>query len=1045
MNAVFLFDVRLSFKSPATYASAALLLLAGVFAGYNFNLYAGEGVGPNAPYSIGFIMAILSLSVIFIATVCATVLLFREWDSRFDTILFSTPVSKERFAYGRFLTLYALTALGFLWMTIGFAAGQYLRSGITVSLHYYGYAYVLFGAINSLFVCSVLFFLAWQTKSKLATALGGLFLYVLYMVALLFSGAPFMAQASPQSLTAQQISALTDPFGLSGYFYMSRDFTVLQRQTMLVPLSGYLLVNRLGTMALSFLLMAFSYRRFSYALRQPETNAIATTKTGAAMAADYTPVATAGNLRARACAVWSFTRMDIRQTLKSIPFAASVVLLLFYMGMELFAAIENGIRLPQQYASSGLMAGTILKSFHQTGVLLLIYFIHELYWKSSMVRFAPLEKTTIHSAARLWGHWCSCLLLLSGYTAVLISQAIVFQLAYGYPHVDWAAYGGILLFNTCPLLLLAGMLLLLNHWARHHYVALGLCIITALVTTGPVSRYVLTTPLLRFFTGYSGTYSDFNGYGGYPLFFAQRLLFGACVVGILWLVQDLLKGRRRGWVMVLLATGAFAAASFMKAYQPKDEAAQHAAAARYEQRYRHYQSIAQPAITAITTYIQLYPAEQRYGITGHYVIKNKTSVPIKKILINFDEDVSLIKADYVSWTDSIRIRSTVSELALRQPLSPGDSAVLHFELSCQQSAVNGYAPFNAIIGNGSFMRISRYYPQIGYQAERELTDTLQRHQYKLGAATAVPKPEDTVQASQDFLTLDMVISTDTSQTAIGTGELTAQWREGDRNYFRYQPRVPVPFRFAVSSARYRMQQVQHNGIRIIVYYHPQHAENVAMLITGVRQTLDYCLQNFGPYPFRSITFAEASSFTRGFAGTAYPGTIFMTENMVFHTNIGADKQQDAVLELTAHELSHQWWGNSQIDPAYREGAIMLTETLAMYTEMMLYKKKYGKEKMQERLKIHQQMYEAEKGLTVNQPLYKVSGQNTHIAYSKGAIVMVALSELIGEDKVNLALKHFLQQHRYPFPKPVSTDVIQAFLSVSDVKYHAQILKMFMEI
>ncbi|QJB41579.1 aminopeptidase [Chitinophaga oryzae] len=1044
MNAVFLFDVRQSFKSGLSCAGAALLLLTGVFAGYNFHLYAGEGVGPNAPYSIGFILGILSLSVIFIATVCASTLLFREWDNRFDALLFSTPLSKGRYISGRLLALYAVTAAGFLWMTIGFAAGQHLRTGATVSYYYYGYAYIIFGAINSLFVCSVLFFLAWQTKNKLMMALGGLLLYVLYMVTLLFSDAPFMAQASPQPLSAQQLSALTDPFGLSAYFYRSRDFMVIQRKTLLVPLSGYFLVNRLGTVALSLLLITIGYKRFSYTLRQTPKASIAPPADKLSTAV-YTPAITGNDLRTRAHAVWSFTLMDIRQTLKSIPFAASVLLLLFYMGMELYGTIESGIRLPQQYASSGLLAGAILKNFHLAGVLLLVYFVHELYWKSSMVRLTALENTTIHRAAKLWGHWCSCLLLLSGYTGILILQAILFQVAYGYPHIDLAAYGGIILFNTCPLLLLAAMLLLFHQWARHHYVASGLCMLTALITASPLSRYVLTTPLLRFFTGHSGPYSDFTGYGSYTFFFTQRLLFGTGVVALLWLIKDKPKGKRWGLYIMLPGIGAFSAIHLMTAYHPRDDRAQHAAAARYEKQYRHYRSVPQPVVTAVTTNIQLYPAQQRYTIAGRYVIKNKSGVPVDKVLLNFDETLDIVQADYISARDSIRILPHVSELTLKHPLAPDDSATIHFELSYHWSAVNGHQSFNAIIGNGSFMRISRYYPQIGYQADRELTDTLLRQQYALGAATAVPKLEDTVRAPQDFVRLDMVISTDSAQTAIGTGELTSQWRAGDRNYFRYQPGVPVPFRFAVSSAGYRIQRERHNGVEIRVCYHPRHAENVVRLISDARQALDYCRQNFGPYPFRSITFAEISSFTRGFAGTAYPGVIFMAEDMVFRANIGADGQQDAVHEITAHELSHQWWGNSQIDPDYREGAVLLTETLAMYTEMMLYKKKYGKQKMQERLKIHQQIYEAEKGLTVNQPLYKVSGQNTHIAYSKGAMVMVALTDLIGEDKVNLALQHFLQQHHYPLPKPVSTDLIQAFLAVSEARHHAQIKKMFMEI
>ena len=45
--------------------------------------------------------------------------------------------------------------------------------------------------------------------------------------------------------------------------------------------------------------------------------------------------------------------------------------------------------------------------------------------------------------------------------------------------------------------------------------------------------------------------------------------------------------------------------------------------------------------------------------------------------------------------------------------------------------------------------------------------------------------------------------------------------------------------------------------------------------------MDYCEANFGSYPFKTIRFAEISSFTKGFAATAYPATIYMVEDMIF--------------------------------------------------------------------------------------------------------------------------------------------------------------------
>lgn len=209
--------------------------------------------------------------------------------------------------------------------------------------------------------------------------------------------------------------------------------------------------------------------------------------------------------------------------------------------------------------------------------------------------------------------------------------------------------------------------------------------------------------------------------------------------------------------------------------------------------------------------------------------------------------------------------------------------------------------------------------------------------------------------------------------------------------------------------------------------------------------MDYCEDNFGACPFNTIRFAEVSGFTRGFAATAYPATIFMTEDMIFHSNLQGDKQQDVINELAGHELSHLWWGNSQIDPDERDGAAMLTETFAMYTELMLVKKMYGKATVLEKIKMHEDIYNSEKGFTDEQPLYKVKSENAHISYSKGAVVMYRLSELIGEANVNMALRKFLANNKYPHPKPTTMDFMKELFDVAPEKYHKTIEAMFMSI
>ncbi|OPC05932.1 aminopeptidase [Elizabethkingia meningoseptica] len=1040
MNALFLFEARRISRHWLSYAIVIVLIIIGIFTGSQFNMKVGDGIYLNSPYTIGFVTGLLSLAIIFFAIIYAGQQLFRDFDSGFHTLLFSFLFSERAYLTARFSAYFTQSFISFTLLILGFVVGQSMRSGSEMqnffNAWYYIYPLLIFGFLNCLLVCSVLFFISFTTRKKLLVVIGGLLLYVLYMVVLIFSNSPFMAGSLPQSPEAQQISAILDPFGISSYFFEAKDLNVLQKNNQTVPFSGILLLNRILYIALSVLLLFSTFRLFSFSglsgKRNKKKNNIIFIPLKANTQEYKTAKLNFGNSAGFASA-FSFAKTDLIYLFKSITIPAVSILLLFNTGMEMYAEIEKGIRLPQKYASSGLMAVTISENFHLLGLLIVAYFINDLYWRSQLSGFLLIEKSTYFSRNKLSGHLISSSILLFFFTGTQIAEGLIFQAVYHYFHINWYAYWGTVLFNTFPLILFSGFILLINDNIKNRFIALGISVISILLLAGPFSKKIIAFPLFRVFADYKGTYSDFNAYGVYTSSFAERLLFGLAFIYFLWVLNRFIKIGKRNIkalipAMILLIAGIFSGSLFMQGYTPKNEDEILVKAADYEKRFKKYENLPQPDITNVKTEIHLFPSENAYKINGEYHLVNQTNQMIDRILVNFNPDLKIESAILRTAHENIKIDHDVTEIRLKTPLAPDATATLDFQLAYQWFAVNGHQSFNAIIENGSFMRISRYYPGIGYQKEREIEDENIRKQYQLGKLPSLKNPEDPAVTHKDFINLDMTISTERDQTATGTGDMTNHWTKNNRNYFRYQVNT-IPFRFAVSSARYQQKSTIYKGILINILYHKTHAENVDHLIRNAKITLDYCIQNFGKYPFKSISFAEISSFTKGFAATAYPSVIFMPEDMVFHANIHADKKQDVINELAGHELSHLWWGNSQINPDDRKGAPMLTETLAMYTEMMLYKKMHGKAKMMERIKMHQQIYDSEKGLSEYQPLYKVTSENIHISYSKGAVAMVKLSELIGEDKVNAALKNFLNHQQYP-KKPTTINLLTELYKIS---------------
>lgn len=1055
MNFVFLFDIKRFIKRWTTWALLALIVALGVLIGKDAHFTMGEDVYQNSSYQISFITALFSLSAILFSTIFAAQQVNKELDNNFHEIFFSTPIRKNQFVAGRFASLLTFSFFSTLIFTLSFLYGH-LSAATSLqkenaSLLYYVQPVLLFTFVNTLFITAVLSFAGWISKNKLTIYVSGLLLYMLYTVTLIYSGSPLMAGALPQSEQARLISAIVDPFGMSAYFYQTSTWTVEQRNTGMISLNGLFALNRMIVLLISFLLLYVSIRKFSFSKKQLKLRSKSKENSNENnLGLGYKHTATQHHAPAHLKALLSFSKIHLTYIVKSIPFVLALLYVLFGVGMEIHAAIEKGIRIPQHYASSGLMTATIIQHFYELGLFIVLYYAFDIFWRSNNTRFNLIENSTANTSTGFFAKWISLIAVTLLFTAALIFEGIVFQLLYNYPAIEWKVYGNLFLFVTLPLILMSGFLLLIKKIINRKYAGLGVAILFVFIMATSIGKNFITHPLAKIFYGIRVSYSDMNGFGLYGSAFATGMFYGFCCLIILLTIYYLVKKTNRRWYVWMILIAAISACSYsgiklVDGYKPKNETVSLLAQANYETLYRNYSTRPQPTVTNIMTTVDLFPEENAYHIKGTYILENKTKSNIDSILVNFANDFNIDSAALHIGDEIIIVKDQYQLLVLQKALRPGQKATFHFNISYEWKAVNGHNPFNAVVENGSFMRISRYYPHFGYVLENEIEEEATRKKYKLGAKSSVTSFDAPKTAGNDFITLDMTISTSGNQTALGVGELTKSWKRQNRNYFQYKTDDPIPFRFAVSSAQYAVKKENYKGKSFEIYYHPTHAENVDHLLKNARITMDYCETNFGHYPFKTIRFAEVSGFTRGFAATAYPATIYMTEDMIFHSNIKADKQQDVINELAGHELSHMWWGNTQINPDDRDGSAMLTETMAMYTEMMLLKKMYGKEKMLDRIKMNLDIYTNSKGFSIEQPLYKVQPGETHISYSKGVVVMYLLSELIGEQKLNEVLRNFIEKHKYPNPKPVSTDFLDELYRLTNASLHSKIDTLFKKI
>jgi aminopeptidase N len=213
------------------------------------------------------------------------------------------------------------------------------------------------------------------------------------------------------------------------------------------------------------------------------------------------------------------------------------------------------------------------------------------------------------------------------------------------------------------------------------------------------------------------------------------------------------------------------------------------------------------------------------------------------------------------------------------------------------------------------------------------------------------------------------------------------------------------------------------------------------MIDGVKKSLSYFTANFSPYQHKQVRILEFPRYER-FA-QAFPNTIPFSESIGFIADLRQKDALDYVFYVTAHEVAHQWWAH-QVIGGNVQGSTVLTETMAQYSALMVMEKEYGKAHMKRFLRYELDRYLRARGneAIAEMPLVLVENQG-YIHYRKGSLVMYALRDYIGEERVNRALAKFLDDHAFSGPPyTTATELVKYFRAEAPPEYQEVITDLF---
>jgi aminopeptidase N len=175
----------------------------------------------------------------------------------------------------------------------------------------------------------------------------------------------------------------------------------------------------------------------------------------------------------------------------------------------------------------------------------------------------------------------------------------------------------------------------------------------------------------------------------------------------------------------------------------------------------------------------------------------------------------------------------------------------------------------------------------------------------------------------DKASYDVTITAPTGLAAVSNGVLASTRVNGPLTSWRWVETSPMASYLAiVAIGKYRVSMTKHNGLPVVLAVADALPRTVDSELANTPTILDFLATQFGPYPFNSV------------GGVVYTQRhLDALENQTRPSYPGSDfDTADDANDLMAHELAHQWFGDSVTVGDWSD--IWLNEGFATYAEWL---------------------------------------------------------------------------------------------------------------
>ncbi len=1058
---IFVFEIKYRIKRPATWAYFGILFLFAFINGIYGDGPASEKVYVNSSYAIGQFLLVMSIFEMLMASAVMGVPVYRDIEYQTKDYFFTYPINEKSYLMGRFMgsfVILVLISFGYHFGTLlggplGIVTGEIEPERFGPVIPYYYIYNTLVLSLPNLFLTGTIFFsLVALTRKIVATYVASVLLFVGYLLTI----------ALTQDLDNKTLVDILDPFALTTYGNATKYWTPAEQNVMLIPLEGNFLWNRILWIGFSLALFAFTYFKFSFrSMLEVSSGKVmkdeAVEKKGRSLA-DLPIITKLYSPSIFINKMFRLSWLEFKNVIKDFYFIAILlagVLFLFLDGW-FGSPIYGTPSLPVTYYMLEV------KDFNYIifVFIIIIFYTGEVVHRDKSVNYSNISDALPIPNWVMYGSKFISLLLIS---LVLVNLVLVCgvsnQVLRGYFNFEFGMYFTDLYLIELPeyieLVMLAFIVhILVNNKFLGHVVSIGIWVALFGIRNFAELDYNL------FFYSYIPNYviSDMNGFGHFlksiSWFNAYWLSLGIVflIIGNLFWNRGAESSFKSRWklakerlnvksaaglslfTIVWLGCGAFIYynVSVLNVYRTSKEGKQ--ISADFEKSYKKYEFNAQPKVTDVKVNVDIFPSERYTKASGIFTIVNKTSKPIDSLILNISSAISKTTIEKLT-IDGKELKMILEDKVNRfymyqmpTTMHPRDTMTLEITMDARYKGFPNSGVGREIVYNGTFFDLS-VFPSFGYPGD-PMTSDKDRKKYGLPKKEyAAPPQTDPFGLSNllfnddaDYVTFEAVVSTEPDQIAVAPGYIQKEWEENGRKYFHYKMDGQMDLFYNLSSARYgvfrdKWKSPEGEEVNIEIFHHPTHTYNLDRYVKSVKSSLDYFGKNFSPYQYkqmRILEFPRYSSFAQSF-----PNTVPYAESFGWVADFSDVDDTDYSFYVTAHEVAHQWWGH-QVTPSATRGANQISESMAQYSAMMVLSHEYGNDCMQKFLKYELDRYlRGRSGEDKFEATLLDNDSRDYVWYRKGALVLYALQDLIGEDRLNGAFKKFVDtaafRQKPPFP------------------------------